>query len=309
MRLKALAVSLLFAALSVVPSLAQEDWPEEVVVRGKTAAGPAMWRVTKSDSQILILGILPVFPKKQAWSTKRVENALRGANRLIAPPASSTGLGDLWLMMSQKNLPGGAALKDSLPPALYARYLRTAQRAGVSVTPFARDKPVWAGARLRRAALPKLGLSDSEPLDTVKALARQAGVPLKTAGHYDIGPLFKAVNAMDMAASQACLTYTLDDIDFDIDRAPIAARAWAVGDISTVRANYQGSTLSKCLAGSPLASSTLDRSVTDSFAAVTAAAKLPGKTVAVLPLAALLRKGGVLERLRAAGYAVSSPQD
>lgn len=307
--LKALIAAIAFLALPPM-AMAQEDWPDaEIVVKGKIATGPAMWRVTKGDSQIIILGILPVFPKKQAWSTKRVENALRGANGLITPPASNTGVGDMWLMMSKKGLPNRRTLKEDLPPALYARYETTAKRAGIPIKDFARDKPVWAGARLRREVLQKYGLSDDATTSAVKRLAGAAGVPVRAAGRYDMGPLFKTVNAMDNAASQACLTYTLDDIDFDLNRAPIAAKAWAVGDISTVRANYQGSALMKCLSGSSGASAMLDRSVSDSVRAITTAASKPGKTVAVLPLALLLRKGGVLERLRTAGYSVSSPKE
>ncbi|MFT4074956.1 MAG: TraB/GumN family protein [Asticcacaulis sp.] len=308
-RLKALIAVLILLVMPQM-AMAQEDWPDtEIVVKGKIAAGPALWRVTKGDSQVIILGILPVFPKKQTWSTKRVEGALRGANGLITPPASSTGVGDLWLMMSKKGLPNRRTLKEDLPPALYARYESTARRAGIPIKDFARDKPVWAGARLRREVLQKYGLSDDATVSVVRRLAGEAGVPVRAAGRYDMGPLFKTVNAMDDAASQACLTYTLDDIDFDLDRAPVAARAWAVGDISTVRANYQGSALMKCLSGSPAAAAMLDRGVSDSLRAITAATARPGKTVAVLPLAILLRKGGVLERLRAAGYSVSSPQE
>jgi uncharacterized protein YbaP (TraB family) len=310
MSLKALFLALTVTLALPHTAVAQEAWPEtEVVVRGKAAVGPALWRVTKGDSQVIILGILPVFPKKQVWSTKRVEGALRGANRLITPADSSTGIGDMWLMMSKKGLPNRQSLKDSLPPELYARYETTARRAGVPIKDFARDKPVWAGARLRREVLQKLALSDDATLSTVRRLAGQAGVPVKAAGRYDIGPIFKAVNAMDDKASQDCLRYTLDDIDFNLDRAPLAAKAWAVGDIATVRRQYQGSTLLKCLSGSPQAAAMMDRSVTDSARAVTTALNKPGKTVAVFPLALLLRKGGVLDQLRAQGYDVSNPKD
>ena len=274
MSLKALFLALTVTLVLPHMTVAQEAWPEtEVVVRGKAAVGPALWRVTKGDSQVIILGILPVFPKKQTWSTKRIEGALRGANRLITPADSSTGIGDAWMMMSKKGLPNRQSLKDAVPTELYSRYETTAKRAGVPIKDFARDKPV------------------------------------KAAGRYDMGPIFKAVNAMDDKASQACLRYTLDDIDFNLDRAPLAAKAWAVGDIATVRRHYQGSTLLKCLSGSPQATAMMDRAVSDSARAVTTALNKPGKTVAVFPLALLLRKGGVLDHLRAQGYDVSNPKD
>ncbi|UDF03430.1 TraB/GumN family protein [Asticcacaulis sp. AND118] len=305
-----LVLLILCAFLLPAATFAQEDWVEaEIVVRGKSAGGPALWRVTDGDSQVIIIGVLPVFPKKQTWKTTRIENALRGANGLITPADNSTGAGDLWSLMRNKGLPDRGTLKEALSDDLYARYERTARRAGIPIKDFAKDKPVWAGARLRREVLQKYGLSENEPVATIKRLARSAGVPVKAAGRYDSGPLFKAVNAMSDQASAACLNYTLDDIDFDIDRAPRTAQAWSVGDIATVRSLYQGSVLMKCLSGSPVATATLNRSVTDSVNAVNAALKKPGKTVAVLPMALLLRKGGVFDQLRAKGYRVSAPEN
>ena len=298
-------LALVFLAL---PAAAQtEAWPDTIVVKGRTAAGPALWHVSKGDAQVIILGILPVFPKKQAWSTTRIDNALRGATALITPPASSTGLGDMWSIMNNKGLPNHGALKDALPAALNARYEAAARRAGVNIHDFAHDKPVWAGARLRREVLQRRGLSDDQLVQTITGLAHRRGVPVRAAGRYDMGPLVKGVNAMSDAAGQACLGYTLDDIDFDMDRAGVAAKAWAVGDIATVRNNYAGSTLMKCLAGSSASATVNERSINDSVNAIVAALGKPGKAVAVMPLALLLRGGGVLDRLRRAGYDVSSP--
>jgi len=288
----------------------QEAWPDtEVIVKGKVSISPALWRIQKGDAQIIILGTLPVFPKSQAWNTKRVENALRGARSLITPPNSNPGFFDMMGLLSKKALPGRQLLKNVLTPELNARYEETARRAGVDIRDFAHDKPVWAGARLRRVVLQRRGLSDEEPLATVVRLAHRADVPVKAAGKYKIGPIFKDVNAMDVTASQACLSFALDDIDFDLDRAPRAATAWAQGDIRTVRANYEGSALMKCLSGSDQAALLNERSTSDAMTAVTEALSTPGKTVAVLPLAMMLRKGGVLERLRSQGYSVSNPED
>ncbi len=287
-----------------------EAWPDtEVVVKGRVSVSPALWRVQKGDTQVIILGILPVFPKSQGWNSKRVENALRGARGLITPPTSNPNFFDMMGMLSKKALPNKQLLKNVLTPAMNARYEATARRADVDIHDFAHDKPVWAGARLRREVLQRRGLSADEPLATIIRLANRQGVPVRAAAKYKVGPIFKDVNTMDAAASEACLGYALDDIDFDMDRAPKAALAWAQGDIRTVRANYQGSALMKCLAGSDQAAALNERSAIDAMTAITAAFAKPGKTVAVLPLALLLRKGGVLERLRAQGYAVSAPED
>ena len=289
-------------------SVAQtEDWPEVVVIKGRKAVAPAMWRAQKGEAQITILGVLPVFPKAQAWNTKRVENALRGANVLVTPATSEFGAGDVASFVMRKGLSGGQTLSSALPPALYQRYEATARRVQISTRDFQHDKPVWAGVRLRREVLQKVRLTDDEPVATVRRLAGRAGVPVRAAARYDMGKIIKDVNGMDKAASEACLVYTLNDIDFDLGRAPKVGAAWAVGDLGTVRDLYQGGALANCLSGSGKGANLVQRSITDTLVAIDKAARKPGKSVVIVPMAALLRRGGVLEQLRARGYEISSP--
>jgi hypothetical protein len=61
------------------------------------------------------------------------------------------------------------------------------------------------------------------------------------------------------------------------------------------------------LAGSDQAAAILDHSIDDAAAAITEALKTPGRSVAVFPLATLLRKNGVLDRLGVEGARISSP--
>jgi hypothetical protein len=302
------AAALLVARFAMAqPAEAQNVWNDADLVVTAHVPGIALWRVQKGDSEVVVIGILPVFPKSQAWSTRRVENALRGAHGLITPPAPAVGIGDIFGIMSSKNLPGHQPLQAVLPPDLYARYVATAARAGVSIKPFAHDKPIWAGARLRKDVLQKLALSDEEPAATIIRLAHRANVPVHSAGRIKFALVVKDVNAMSDAASRDCLADVLDDIDFDLDRAPKAAAAWAAGDIRTVHANYQGSAMLKCFQGSEPAAGLLDHSIDDSVAAIDNALKTPGKSVAIFPLATILRKDGALDRLRAQGASISSP--
>ena len=94
---------------------------------------------------------------------------------------------------------------------------------------------------------------------------------------------------------------------FDLDRAPKAAAAWAAGDMKTVLANYHGSALVDCLDGSGKGAALMEQAADDAVDAITDALAAPGKTVAVLPLAPLLRKGGALDRLRAQGVVITTP--
>ena len=298
------ALILLFA----IPAAAQEVWSEDVVISAK-ASGRAMWRLRRGESEVIVIGVLPSFPKKQTWRTRRIENALNGANGLMVPQAVKATTGDMLSLMSSKGLPEKRTLKEVLPTDLYARYTATAARAGISVKDFERDKPVWAGARLRREVLERRGVTGDEPTDTITRLARRQGVSVKPFGRYKLKPVLKDVNAMSMAAQTNCMRRTLDNIDFVLDKLPASANAWSTGDMSTVLGNYRGSALADCLEGSGKGSALIEQSVSDTAFAINAALSRPGKTIAVVPLSPWLRKGGALDRLRARGVSVTSPED
>jgi uncharacterized protein YbaP (TraB family) len=297
-----------FALLFAVPAAAQEVWSDEVVISAK-ASGPAMWRLRHGQSEVIVIGILPSFPKKQAWRTRRIENALKGASGLLVPQAAKATTGDMLSLMSSKDLPEKRTLKEVLPTDLYARYLATAARAGVSVKDFERDKPVWAGVRLRREVLERRGVTGDEPTDTITRLARRQGVMVKPFGRYKLKPVLKDVNAMGTAAQTHCMRRTLDNIDFVLDKLPASANAWSTGDMRTVLGNYRGSALADCLEGSGKGSALIEQSVSDTVSTIDAALNRPGKTVAVVALSPWLRKGGALDRLRARGVSVTSPED
>lgn len=298
----------LLALVSPVAAQTTEQWTDTPVIVSAQLSGPALWRVKRGNSEVILIGLLPVFPKSPAWKTRRVENALRGAQGLITPPVSKAGIGDMFLLMRVKSLPGNQELRSVLPPDLYNRYQATAARAGVSIRAFAHDKPVWAGARLRKDVLTRYGLSDQEPVDTISRLARRQNVPVRVAARYRLSPVLKDVDSMSDEAGRYCLQRTLDDIDFDLDRAPKAAAAWAAGDMRAVLANYHGSALMDCLEGSGKGAAMMERSVDDTVDAIDEALTHPGKTVALFPLAPLLRKGGALDRLRTQGDAITSPE-
>lgn len=298
------ALALLFA----LPATAQEVWSDEVVISAK-ASGPALWRLRRGQSEVIVIGVLPTFPKKQAWRTRRIENALKGANGLLVPQTAKASAGDMLSLMSSKGLPEKRTLKEVLPPDLYARYAATALRAEVSVKDFERDKPVWAGARLRREVLEKRGITADEPTNTITRLARRQGVSVKPFGRYKLKPVLKDVNAMSIDAQITCMRRSLDNIDFVLDKLPVSAKAWSTGDMRTVLGNYRGSALADCLEGSGKGSSLIEQSVSDTASAIDAALSRPGKTVAVVPLSPWLRKGGALDRLRARGVSVTSPED
>ena len=93
-----------------------------------------------------------------------------------------------------------------------------------------------------------------------------------------------------------------------LGHADKAGRAWVVGDIRTVKANYGESRFGACVLAAVRAMGDIDaRNIADTVAAIDAALNQPGKTIAVVNMGPLLRKNGVLEQLEARHVAIEGP--
>src|SRR5215467_9855468 len=82
-----LAVCLLFAVLRSVSASAQattapSEPVQEVAVVGERA-GPSLWRVTKGDHVLWLLGTLDPLPRKMTWRSREVESVLSEAQEVI----------------------------------------------------------------------------------------------------------------------------------------------------------------------------------------------------------------------------------
>jgi uncharacterized protein YbaP (TraB family) len=309
-RSRRLAVALALAlGLSAAPALADPspDWTvQEVVVTAHRA--PVLWRLSKGDSEVWVLGVLPVMPKDQAWNSKRLERILEGAHVVLTPALASVDLRTAFMLMTQHGLPHGQTLKAQLPPELASRFDRDRALAHAPATRFSHDKPIWAALMLWLDYNHAANLSRDEPLMTVQRLARAHHVPVRPIGTYQGKDMLANLLHLPKEEAESCLADALADIEFNEVNARPAAQAWALGDIKTVHAHYAEPSLRLCLEQAPSWRILADRSVDDTVRAVDAALTTPGKSVAIFSLGDLLRRDGALDRLRAQGVTVETPE-
>jgi hypothetical protein len=279
----------------------------EFVVTAKPQ-GPVLWKVTKGASEVWILGALPNMPRNQGWNTARLERAISGANVVLTRPRATVDLFTVIGVLTHLNLPRGRTLDQQLPPDLETRFAHARALAGRSPSRYARLKPVWAAWRLIADYYDAAKLSYTEPQDTLARLAARHHTPVRSIATYHAKPVVKNFEAMNDAQAQACLADAVTDIEHDSVNAATAARAWAVGDLRTVREHYDEPAFALCLEEAPSFVALLDKSVEDTVNAVDAALARPGKSVAIFPLSELLRDGGALQRLRAQGATISAPE-
>lgn len=275
--------------------------------------GPALWRVTRGDSEVVILGGLSPIPHLQQWNPIRVQRALQGASALfVAPNKPHVGLLDAAAMIFRQGAlkpAHGVNMETTLPPALRERFDRVRDGLHLNAKPYQRWKPAVAGLWMIRDFHRAAGLSDDKPGTTVVKLAQAAHVTVKTVGAINLKPLFDSAARMSDAQNQECLSAALDDIERESSNARIAADDWAIGDLKGVRANMSASLLDRCLLQTSSGQSLVDRGTADAVKTIDGALAQPGRSVAVVDLSFLLRRNGVLDRLKAQGDQVTVPAE
>jgi hypothetical protein len=285
---------------------------QELEVVGRRP-GPALWRVTRGDSEVVILGGLSPLPHSLQWDAVRVQRALQASTVLFLPPSQvRVGLFDaaaMFLRQGALKPARGVDMEVMLSPDLRARFDRIRDSNHLDPKRYQHWKPAIAGLLLlgdyRRVA----GLSEDKPGTTVAKLARADRIQVRVVGDLKAKPLFDAAAKMSDAQNQVCLAAALDDVEHEMSHARSAASAWASGDLKGVRDNASASLLDGCLLQLSSVQNLVEQGTREAVRTINAALDRPGRSVAVIDLTFLLRRDGVLDRLKAAGDQVIVPAD
>ena len=313
--LAAFLVALPLSARAQAPGAeAPQNWGAPEIVEVQAPPGPAVWHLTRGDSEVWILGTVGAMPDALKWNKQYLAELLEGARAILLPPRPSIGVFEgAWFLIkngSKFSLPRGQSLEPSLSPDLRARFVATRQKLGEDEGRYRTDTPLRAALRLFEDLGDKLDLTRDEPRDTISRLARDAHVPSAPIARYEV--LDAAEDVLKLAPEQqkVCLAQTVEDVDRAFTHAIPAAQAWAVGDIKGVKTNYGESRVLDCVTAAVHSVADInERNVADYTAAITAALDKPGKTIAVIDVGPLLRRNGVLERLEALKVAVEGPAE
>lgn len=318
-------------APAATPSGAQQARPgldvlEEARVTGEQP-GPAMWKVSKGDHTLWIMGTMYPLPAGMTWRSRQAEDVIRRSGEIIAPSSNSVGLNSVWTgirnlraILRLRYNADGSTLREVLPPELHERW-RTAHRRyfGKDPDPKERARPIYAAQLLLDQAVEKSGLVQ-RPLvwERVGELARQHKVHIRrrtfTTRLGNIRPLIEDLATLPREQEVACLADTLDYIDTELPKIRRRAQAWAVGDLATLRALAAQSTRRSCfevLTQPPSIRELLEKQraqVEQDWAGILDWALLAHETsFTALPIDGLLDPDGLLAQLRAKGYTVEEP--
>ena len=302
------------------PAATDQAPPEEVVVEGNHE-GPRMWRVTKGDHTLWILGTITPLPRKMTWQSDSVETLLHETQEVL-PAWPSIGVGAnpftaLRLYFTWRKIqksPDHTKLQEQLPPQLYARFSALKARYAPKDTKLDELRPMLAGGRLLDDALNVSGLTmRNEVQKEVLKLASKQGVKIHQTKMKVDDPVdvLKDLGDTPKDSEIACLAAIVSRLETDMGPMQARARAWALGDVDTLRSlPHSVDDRIACLA----AVSTSDRvrnlvikAQDDWLIEAEDALARNRSTLAVQSMDRLLGDDGILTTLRKRGYTVEGP--
>lgn len=298
---------------------------DAVVVSG-VVPGPGLWKVSRGDHVMWLLGTLSPLPKKMEWEARDVEQAIAGAQEVMLAPTVRIkadvglfrGLALAPRLIGAKKNPGDARLRDVVPAADYARWEALKSRYIGRDRGIEQWRPMFAAMKLYEEAVEDTGLRlDNSIADRVERLAADHQVTLSKPGvEVVIEDPKQAINEFKQGRIDDldCFGKTLDRLDTDLVFMRDRANAWAVGDIDGLRALPYTDQFEACRYAARNIQA-LQRRAGDLAQKVHAewlreaerALANNRVTFALLPMRELLSGHGLAATLRGRGYLVEAP--
>ena len=324
--------ALLLAASAAVPAATaqqnDESKPgpaglveEEIQVVGQLP-GPPLWKVTKNDHVLWILGTPRLVPNDLLWHSDSVEQALAHSSEYLPSPSlrvrSQNPVKARRLLKRIRRIPDRETLEDVLPEDLYELFSETKLRYAPNQDNLERWRPSVAAEALFDSAVQSAGLESGRAIRrAIEKTARKHNVkkvPTRLTERYKASPVFDSMQEPPPSVEQTCLQARLQALDARLEAHTRLASAWAVGDLATLRAHPGDSANWGCeslaLAIDPeVASQIVSRGSALWLGNVDRALGSNDSTFATLPLSDLLRPDGPLSWLRQRGYEVLEPDE
>ncbi len=221
---------------------------DEILVSGELP-GPAMWRVSKGGHSLWIMGTVSPLPRRMTWRQQKAEDVIRASGEILGDSSTRWDMdlgfrgafGMLRQMLRLRHNADGKTLREVLPEPVYARW-HAAHRHwfGKDPSPKERARPLYASFLLYERALERSGLTD-DPLvwNAAERIARRNGVRVREREFRirvdNPRGMLDELATLPADKEAACLVEVMDYIDQALPDMRRRARAWATGDLTTLR--------------------------------------------------------------------------
>ncbi len=316
------------------PPTPPADGPEVLMVVGEQP-GPGMWKVSKGNNVLWIVGSQAPVMQKMRWRAKGIRNVVAQSQEILSTPSVSvsakqigyfTALTMLPSALEARKNPDNALLKDIIPADLYARWLRLRDKyideynTDDESKDIERWRPIFAALHLYSQAIKKSGMTNVSPVWTVvtdaakKHRVKITNVKLEPAITNARAALkdFRANRLADLE----CFAKTIERIETDLDAMRARANAWAVGDVDKLRRlppTDQREACQMAMMNTTFAQTLGAQNIPVKMemhwlATAEAALAKNAVTLAVLPIARLVAADGYLAQLRSKGFTIVEPE-
>jgi uncharacterized protein YbaP (TraB family) len=295
------------------------DQPQEVEVTGERP-GPRLWRVSKGDHVVWLLGTLDPLPRKMIWRSKEVEAVLGEVQAVIPtnPSVSVHANPFTWVRLyfqwrGVQVLDGNGRLKDVIPAGLFGRVMTLVSRYDAGDHKIERLKPIFAALRLYRQALDFAYLAPgNQAQDEVIRMARKRNVPILQSKLKIEEPrdLLAQIGQLPHDAQVNCLAAVVERLETGMEPMKQEATAWAMGDVASLRQLMVPKTMDVCTAAVSLSTETkqlIDDANNGWDHQVELALANNRSTLALKPIHELIGTRGILAAFKAKGYEVEGP--
>lgn len=317
------------APSSSAPSSSAANAPllAPVTVTGEQP-GPGLWKVSKGDHVMWVLGTITPLPKGMEWRSTEVEQTIAHSQQVLESPSAEVKVdagffGKLVLLPSAYNArknPDGASLQQVLPPSIFARWQT------VKPLYFGNDRgveywrPIVVALKLYQRALDRAGLTSGNDINkAVFKLADQHDVkrvPVKYKLVVEHPREALATIKQTQLHDISCFNQTLDTVQNGMSALAERANAWSTGDIQALRNSATNGPRESCLIAvinadfaEQLGLHDLPKQMEQEWLdAAEAALAHNTQTFAVLPMEQVLSPEGYLAHLQALGFAVEAPE-
>ncbi|MGB0135558.1 TraB/GumN family protein [Dokdonella sp.] len=300
---------------------------DTIVVSGEQP-GPGLWKVSKDDHELWILGTLSPLPKRMSWVSRDVEAIIADSQEVILMPNVSLsvkggmirGLFLLPSLMKARNNPDKEKLVDVVPPDLYARWKVLKARYMGNGNSVEKRRPIFAAYDLYESAIKRSGLSQKDVVSGgVKKAARRNKVEL-VEPELDLRIESPGSALRDFRKSSLddldCFAKTMSRLETDIEAMKLRGNAWATGDIEAIQSLPYTDQLHACSDAILNASVVEERGLADLrpriysiwLTAAESSLQRNAKSFAILPMRLLLADDGLLTQLRDRGYTIDPPE-
>lgn len=247
---------LLLGLLMSLPLVAQQasepvEELETILITGEIS-GPGLWKISKGDHVMWVLGTYAPLPENMTWRSQAVEARIAESKEVILPAEVNVddGIGFFRMvsllpaMLKAVRLPDEKTLKDVLPEATWQQWrsLRNKYMGGDNYAD--RMRPAMAVSMLRDGAYKRDKLTQKPVVDDiVKSAARKHRVRVRNLR--DVEPKMKtkikrsdlrtAITGIGELPDLECFTHDLNHLESDLEQLKRRANAWATGDVEALR--------------------------------------------------------------------------